>query len=97
MFCSFFAAPRFRQTLVVGMDFHDDHAHRGAAPKRQERCLRAFLRHEKLALAMRMATVSYHSWHGAGRADAGTQTVTLQVLPDSQRQHQQTSMWRPDM
>ena len=70
------------------MDVHDDHAYRGAAPRRRERCLRAFLRHEKLALAMRMAAVSHYSWHGAGRADAGTQTVTLQVLPGSQRQHQ---------
>ena len=57
-----------------GLDVHDDHAHRGAA--RRRRRLRAFLRHEKLSLAMQMATVSHHSWHRAGRADASTQTMT---------------------
>ena len=38
--------------------------------------LRAFLRQEKLSLAMQMATVTHHSWYRAGRADASTQTVT---------------------
>ena len=36
----------------------------------------AFLRHEKLSLAMQMATASHHSWHRAGRADASTQAST---------------------
>ena len=46
-------------------------------PRPPWRCLlRAFLRHEKLSLAMQMATVSHHSWHRAGRADASTQTMT---------------------
>ena len=55
-----FVSPRFCQTLVVDMDVPDDHAHRGAARRRRERRLRAFLRHEKLALAMQMATMSHH-------------------------------------
>ena len=59
-----------RKTLVVDMDAHDDHAHRGAARRRWERRLRAFLRHGKLSLAMQMAAVSHHSQHRAGRADA---------------------------
>ena len=73
--CSFVAAPFLRKTLVVDMDVHDDHANRGAARRRRERRLRAFLRHEKLSLAMQMA-VSHHSWHRGGRADASTQIVT---------------------
>ena len=64
-----------RKTLVVDMDVHDDHAHRGAARRRRERRLRAFLLHEKLSLAMQMATVSHHLWHRAGRADASTQAL----------------------
>ena len=71
-----FASPRFGKTLVVDMDVHDERAHRGAARRCRERRLRAFLRHEKLAVAMQMATVSHHSWHRAGRAGAGMQTVT---------------------
>ena len=31
----------------------------------------------KVVFAMQLATVSQHSWHRAGRADAGTQTVTF--------------------
>ena len=31
---------------------------------------------KKLSLAMQMATVTHHSWHRAGRADASMQTVT---------------------
>ena len=65
-----------RKTLVVDMDVHDDHAYRGVARRRRERRLRAFLRREKLSLSMHMATVSHHSWHRAGRADASTQTLT---------------------
>ena len=72
----------FCQTLVVDMDVPDDHAHRGAAPRRQERRLRAFLRHEKLALAMQMATISRLSLHRIGRADAFTQTVTYAAPVD---------------
>jgi len=30
----------------------------------------------RIALAIQMATVSHHSWHRAGRADASTQTMT---------------------
>ena len=59
------------------MDVHDDHAYRGAARRRRERRLRAFLHHEKLSLAMQLATVSHHSWHRAGRADVSTQTMTF--------------------
>ena len=46
------------QAVVVNMDAHVDHAHAGAARRRRERRLRASLRHEKLALAMQLATVS---------------------------------------
>ena len=56
------------------MDGHGDHIHGGGAQRRRERRLRAFHRHERLALAMQMATVSLHSWHRQGRDDAGTQT-----------------------
>ena len=42
----------------------------------------AFLRHEKLALAMQMSTMSHHSLHSIGRADAFTQTVTYAASVD---------------
>ena len=75
-------SPRFCQTLVVDMDVPDEHAHRGAARRRRERRLRAFLRHEKLSLSVQMATISHHSLHRNGRADAFTQTITFEAPVD---------------
>ena len=69
-----FASPRFCQTLAVDIPWRCRETP-GAQVARVSSA-------RKLALAMQMATISHHSLHRAGRADASTQTVTCAAPVD---------------
>ena len=45
----------------------------GAARRRRDRRLRAFLKHERMAVAMNMATIHHHSFMKSAVVDVGVQ------------------------
>ena len=61
----------------------------GAARRRRDRRLRAFLKHERLAVAMNLATIQHHSFMKSAVVDVGVQVgsplapVTEFVAPAS--------------
>ena len=48
----------------------------GAARRRRDRRLRAFLKHERLAVAMNLATIQHHSHMKSAVVDVGVQVGT---------------------